>query len=162
MKLNIGAGQMPIEGYLSVDSQPITPDTVVARIPHDVPWEPGTIEHIYAGHVIEHIPPWDVLPFLACCYDLLQPNGTLTLVTPDSRKIRLMGMSGLMHSKGVALTLCGDTGGDMDHRILWREEWLGEALLKAGFSIDDAYSWKEDTRVYDRAATWQCGLRGIK
>ena len=90
-KLNVGCWTHAIPDYLGVDAQAGPGVDVVAMLPGDaLPLEPGSIEAIYAGHFLEHLPPWDVIPFLEQMTVLLAPGGTLTLIVPDVRRIRLL------------------------------------------------------------------------
>lgn len=161
--LNLGAGDMPVAGYVSCDSQPYPGIEIVCRIPTErLPFEDGEVAHIYCGHMIEHLPPWDVLPTLEECYRVLAPGGTLTLVCPDADKARLFAESQRSTVAQYALTIHGARYDDMPHWGLWNHKRLQLALLMADFRIDNDYNWKDDERVYDRNVKAQAGARGIK
>ena len=154
---------MFIEGYTPVDSRPYPGIEIVCRIPSErLPFGDGEVAHIYCGHMIEHLPPWDVLPTLEECYRVLAPGGTLTLVCPDADKARLFAESQRTPIAQYALTIHGARHDDMPHWLLWNPQRLQLALLMANFTIDNEYDWKDDERVYDRRVLAQCGARGIK
>ena len=60
MNLNLGAWTHRIPGYLSVDADPNVAPDVLAAVP-PVPAEDGSAKHLYAGHFLEHLAPWDGL-----------------------------------------------------------------------------------------------------
>lgn len=159
--LNLGAGEMAISGYTSLDAHPYLPDTVVCRFP-PLPYGDGSVAHIYAGHVLEHIAPWDVQPLLGECARVLVAGGTLTLVCPDADKGRLMVESRRIDHVQYALIVAGAQYDDMPHWSLWNRERIAEAIRRAGLALDDGYDWRNDERVYDRSVLWQCGARGVK
>lgn len=49
----------------------------------DVQFEPGSYHAIFMGNVIEHV--YDPADFLAECYRILRPGGSIVIVTPNSR-----------------------------------------------------------------------------
>lgn len=161
--LNIGCWTHQIPDYLGVDAEPRPGVDVVATVPaDDLPFEPGTIDHIYAGHFIEHLPPWDVIPFLEQCRDLLRSGGTLTLIVPDARRVRLLADSQVLAGPGCARILLGDAEPLMQHWGLWTRERLHLALAQVGLLVNADYAWQADTRLYDRTASWQGGAQGVK
>lgn len=159
--INLGAGKMLIPGYRSLDSQPYDGIDDVCRVP-PLPYEDATVEHIYSGHFVEHLPPWDVGPLLAECWRVLVSGGTLTIVVPDADKARLLMESNIMSPRQYALCVAGARHDDMPHWTLWSPERLADAVRQAGFKNDPSYRWQDDERVYDRRAAWQCGVRGVK
>lgn len=161
MKLNIGCGRYPIAEHVNLDSQPYDGVDVVTRVP-PLPYDDDSIESIYTGHFLEHLPPWDVLPLLEECYRVLVPGGSLAVVVPDAEKARLMLLSYRLTSDAHVAIVHGETHDDMAHRTLWSHNRLRDALRRAGFGIDPYYDWRTDDRVYDRIPQWQSGVRGIK
>lgn len=80
IKLNVGAGSTKIEGYTPLDIH----DGVDARA---LPYEAGSVDEIYASHVLEHLGWKDVGETLKHWCDLLKPGGKLKIAVPDFRKI---------------------------------------------------------------------------
>lgn len=162
-KLNIGCWTHPIPGYLGVDAEAREGVDVVATLPaDDLPFAPGSVTHIYAGHFIEHLPPWDVIPFLEQCAALLAPGGTLTFVVPDVRRIRLLADSQMLAGPGTARLLLGDVEPLMQHWGLWSKDRLQFAMAQVGLAINASYDWRNDDRLFDRSASWQGGAQGVK
>jgi predicted SAM-dependent methyltransferase len=81
-KLHIGCGDNHLEGWLNTDIYPKKGEafldaTKAFRFSSD------TYDYIFSEHMIEHIPYQSCLNFLAECYRILKPGGTIRLATPD-------------------------------------------------------------------------------
>jgi predicted SAM-dependent methyltransferase len=183
LALNIGCGAYPLPPpYRNIDSRPGPGVDEVARVP-PLAYADGSVDAIYAGHVLEHLPPWDVAVFLAECYRVLRPGGTLTVVVPDERKARLgllstrLGLEQYSAIVGGALPepttwtparflrlVAGEDEDDMPHWTLWNTHRLYQALTRAGFVLNLDYAWHRDERVADRSicAYWQTGAQGVR
>lgn len=160
-QINIGAGDLPVAGYYGVDSHGYTGVDLVCRVP-PLPWPDTSVQEIFTGHFLEHLEPWQVLPFLAECHRVLIPGGSLTVVVPDADKGRLMLESRVCAPTQYALIVQGAKYDDMPHYTLWNPARVQAALAQAGLDLDLSYTWREDSRVYDRETPWQCGARGVK
>lgn len=161
MNLNLGCGEMPIDGYVNIDAHPYPGVDRVLRFP-PLDYADGSIAHIFSGHCLEHLAPWDVLPFLAECGRVLETGGTLTLLTPDADKARLLVESGSLTPESYALMVAGARYDDMPHWGLWSPKRLGMALERAGFRVNAGYQFRDDARVYDRRAVAQAAAQGVK
>jgi hypothetical protein len=96
LKLDIGCGgRGPRQkGFLGIDVHP--KETVQYR-PEDyyridfvldaLPWNDNTVDECIALHVIEHMMPKDGIVLIQRAMSLLKPGCTLTITTPDLRKI---------------------------------------------------------------------------
>ena len=56
MKLNLGSGNVRLDGFYNIDKSPICQPDLVWDI-EETPWpiEPDSVEHILAGHSLEHV-----------------------------------------------------------------------------------------------------------
>src|SRR5690348_5111578 len=110
--INLGCGSYLLEGHDNLDSRPYPGVTVVQRVP-PLLYDTNSVESIYAGHFLEHIAPWDVMPLLHECKRVLHPGGPLTLVVPDADIARnLMEHHGL-EPQYYALAVQGERYDDM-------------------------------------------------
>ncbi len=86
MLLNVGCGPHYAAGWVNTDvveTDLIRPDQVV-QAGDPFPFDKGTFERIYLGHVLEHVP-WERLPvFLDEVRRVLKPGGWLMVVGPDT------------------------------------------------------------------------------
>ena len=86
MKLNLGCGTRPIEGWVNADKYP------PADILHDLeslpwPWGDNSAEEIVLSHVLEHLGPTPdlFLKIMQELYRVCKPGATVMIVVPDPR-----------------------------------------------------------------------------
>lgn len=88
MKVNVGCGPFPAPApWVNTDviEEPDTgtrPDIVVTW-DDPLPFPDGTLDAVYCGHVLEHVPWADVDGFLALVRAKLAPGGEIMVVGPD-------------------------------------------------------------------------------
>lgn len=161
LNLNLGVGKMPTNGYIGIDAHQYGFTDVLCDFP-PLPYSNNEVDNIFAGHVLEHFEPDMVMVFLEDCYKVLKPGGSLTLITPDSKKATLMLLTGLFNSRQYAAVLNGDQYDRMPHHTLWSQDRLERIVTRCGFVLEPDYQWKTDSRVFDRNAGWQCGVKAYK
>lgn len=54
LRLNLGSGQQPLEGYVNVDLYG-TPDLVCDLEAFPWPWDSGSVDEVVMSHVLEHL-----------------------------------------------------------------------------------------------------------
>lgn len=79
IKLDIGSGALPAEGYTTLDRNPRHRPNVVAQIP-PLPFTSGSVQTIRAYHVIEHIQ--DMISLMDECWRVLEPGGDMKITAP--------------------------------------------------------------------------------
>lgn len=151
MKLNIGGGGRPMDGYLSVDLSPgrvdirtnevSKPDIMAdARDLHMI--ETDTVEEVMAIHLIEHLEFWEVPKALREWFRVLKPGGKVVIECPDVLKccINVLQAQTTQHpiliAKGGLWGLYGDPAHEeplMMHRSGWMPGTLAHELKQAGF-----------------------------
>jgi predicted SAM-dependent methyltransferase len=81
-KLQIGAGDNQLVGWLNTDIEPQAGEAYLdATRPFPLP--DGSISYIFSEHVIEHLSYDDGLKMLAECYRTLKPGGKIRIATPN-------------------------------------------------------------------------------
>jgi predicted SAM-dependent methyltransferase len=106
LKLNLGCGQMVVDGWVNVD---YAVGARLARIPflrafnrkfrwfdrdwdhrifiHNLvkpfPWANGSAACVYSSHTLEHFSREEGLAFLRECHRVLRPSGLIRIVVPD-------------------------------------------------------------------------------
>lgn len=82
MKLNLGSGNHYADGWVNIDiseADEVQPDVVAdcRKLPFD------SVDTIYAGHVLEHLPLEDVRPAINHWLSITKPGGRVLVVGPD-------------------------------------------------------------------------------
>ena len=156
MKLNLGCNKHQLPGYINVDIEPFDEADEVWDAT-DIPLPAGSIDEIYAGHLLEHIPnPFD---FFIECYRLLEDDGLLTVVVPDStatpeRHILI----------GILFGFWIDEDGLPDpdllaamHRTWWTKGLLRSIGCHTGFEfVDYVDPWEDEHLLI--GADWHVGV----
>ncbi len=82
MKLNVGSGRLHLEGYINIDcDESLSPD-MVGRI-EGMEFERGSVDVIYASHIIEHLDLDTSRLVLFKFFDWLKESGILRVAVPD-------------------------------------------------------------------------------
>ena len=81
-KINIGSGRDIREDYVNVDHRQIDGVDVVADV-HSLPFEEGSLDEIYASHVVEHFTEKDAKNILAYWFTLLKKDGVIRIIVPN-------------------------------------------------------------------------------
>jgi hypothetical protein len=135
IRLNLGCGHIPVEGYLNVDGRPLDDVDIVAEV-GNLPFEPGTVDVIRSAHLLEHFPVEELrrrlLPYW---FDLLRPGGTFIAIVPDAETMLAEHAAGRMTFDELRLVTFGDQEYDGDfHFNMFSKSSLTELLTSAGFS----------------------------
>lgn len=164
-KLNVGCGTDYRRGWFNVDTHRgggVTPDYQVDV--RSLPFEDGTFTHVYASHVLEHVPWSDVEIAVGHLHRVLVPGGRICVVGPNTA------------------TMSWHPDPDEYRRVMWgtnrwhgdTHEWpcsirvLWHLLYHAGFTGLELFGAPlprtvvSEWRVSDPDAAWQCAVLGIK
>lgn len=86
-KLQIGAGENVLSGWLNTDLEPTSPKVLHLDATVDFPFPDCSFDYAFSEHMIEHIGYKQGLFMLAEVYRVLKPGGRIRIATPDMRKI---------------------------------------------------------------------------
>lgn len=134
LRVNVGCGHIPIEGYLNTDMRDLPGVDVVAEAA-GLPFEPGTVAEIHAAHLLEHFPIEHlrrvVLPHWR---GLLRPGGVLHAIVPDAEAMLADFAAGEMSFDDLREVTYGlqDYEGDYHFNMFSRDQLAG-LLREAGF-----------------------------
>jgi SAM-dependent methyltransferase len=141
MKLNLGAGPIPIPGFTGIDVAGSDIDHDLRRMPWPV--ADGAAEAVLASHILEHFDKAQGKAFLAECARILAPGGVLALAVPDMDRCIEARMTGRWELLGGYFwtDLNHLMGGDaregnayMRHRYMYCWESLAYALHEVGLT----------------------------
>ena len=134
IRLNLGCGHIPIEGYVNVDMRPLPGVDVVAPV-DKLPAESGSVTEIFSAHLLEHFPEEQLRrQLLPYWWSLLEPGGRFRAVVPDSDAMLAAYGSGSIGFQELRRIIFGDQEYEGDfHFNAFTPRSLTELLEKAGF-----------------------------
>jgi hypothetical protein len=137
LRLNLGCGAYPADGYVNVDVRDIDGVVdVVADLGH-LPFEPGSVAEVFSSHVLEHFPEEEMarrlLPYWV---SLLRPDGVFRAIVPDAEAmLRSWGEGGLSFDDLRLVTFGGQEYDGDFHFTMFTVDSLAAQLRRAG--LDD-------------------------
>lgn len=134
IRLNLGAGHLPVEGYLNVDARQLDGIDIVADI-QALPFGPGEVSAIFCAHLLEHFPLEQarraLLPYWQ---SLLRPDGRFVAVVPDSEAMLDGYAKGEVSFAELREVTFGGQEYDGDfHFNMYSKESLVALLTEVGF-----------------------------
>ena len=139
MRINLGSGERPLEGWVNVDALPDAPGVdVVTDVTEALPFESGSADALYASHLLEHVSSEDVPRVLAEWRRVLRPGGVLMIAVPDLEVIARMlverpGWFTPPHAPWVGAIYGGQKDEWDFHKTGFTGPWLAYCLDQAGF-----------------------------
>ncbi|CAN1533155.1 hypothetical protein MCEMSEM23_01470 [Rhabdaerophilaceae bacterium] len=135
IRLNLGCGHIPVEGYLNVDMRELPGVDIVAPVT-SLPFAAGEVEEIYGAHIAEHFPEHvflnQVLPYWR---DKLKPGGRLRLELPNGEAMVRAFQAGEVDFATLALIIMGGQEYEGDfHYAFYSPESMSKLLTAAGFT----------------------------
>ena len=134
-RVNLGAGHIPIPGYINVDARELPGIDVVASV-DDLPFEPASLAEIFSSHTIEHFPELQLrrqlLPYWV---GLLKSGGEFRAVAPDLEAMSQGYANGSISFEQLRSVLYGgqEYAGDF-HFTGFTPDSLADMLREAGLS----------------------------
>lgn len=151
MKIEIGGGGHPCEGYVQVDAFGQGGTFGEGKIIADIRALPFRgLEEIYASHVLEHLPEVQVVAALKECRRALRPDGRLVVFVPDLIWFMRRFLNARSRTERWAIwgrMIFGsheDPG--MGHATGFSVRRLAECLQAAGFRKIETRNVKRDER----------------
>lgn len=146
MKLNLGCGKKPLDGWINVDALPGEGVDLVADV-RALPYEPGLIDEIFTKHLVEHFSRTEWPDILAHWTSLLRTGGTLTIECPDWIRVCQLAASNFagLRYQWWHVAMFGDDTKGMRHQQGFDIPRLTHELVAYGFAITRARSWHDDS-----------------
>jgi predicted SAM-dependent methyltransferase len=164
MRLNLGCADRYAPGWVNVDYQSPYPMDQVVDLTGPLPWEHGSVDEVYVGHLLEHLELTEGDRLLERLQVCMVPGGQILVVGPDIEKAEAMIAAGtfdfryhqLDSLKYGAHRWPGDEHrwectGKMVMGMLASAGWLN--VRNVGIENVDAH-WP----VADRSQLWQCAI----
>ena len=165
LRVNLGCGDRYAEGWVNVDhaGSPGRKDRTV-DLTGPLPWAPGSIAAVYAGHVLEHLTIPDALSLLERIRTCVRTGGEVMVVGPDLTRAVAMAQAGTLDVTLDSLRHGASRWAGDEHRWECHASILADMLKEAGWvdvaevAIGDVpASWP----VADRRPVWQCALSAV-
>lgn len=137
VKLNVGAGNTQIEGWIPIDRKlgqeayPL-PETIEHE-GQTITLSDGSVDEIRASHILEHFDFAQSRAVLQEWVRVLKPGGRIRIAVPDARKINWDD------PKAPFFMMGGQTDGDDYHKSAWTSERLEVMMREAG--LDNIQPW---------------------
>ena len=134
IRLNLGCGHIPLDGYLNIDRRAL-PSVDIVSDAENLPFEEGEVSGIFSSHLLEHFPAEqlrrELLPYW---FSLLKPDGIFRAVVPDADgMINAYAGSEYSFEQMREVTFGGqDYNGDF-HFNMFNSLYLSKLLSEAGF-----------------------------
>lgn len=135
LRLNLGCGHIPLEGYLNVDRRALPGVDIIAEI-DELPFQSGEVDEIFSAHVLEHFPQEQLrrklLPYWV---DLLKHGGVFRSVVPDAESMIKGYANGSFPYASLREVTFGaqDYDGDF-HFNMFVAEQLEDLLIETGLT----------------------------
>lgn len=135
LKLNLGCGHIPLDGYLNVDRRALPGVDIVAEV-DNLPFGKGELSEICSAHLLEHFPEEqmrrELLPYWV---SLLRPDGTFRAIVPDGKGMTQAFASSEYSFETLRRVTFGGQDYDGDfHFNMFSPESLTQILNEAGLS----------------------------
>jgi len=144
-KLHLGCGAKFIDGFIHVDANPHPHVDFRGAVDHLPFIEDGSIDLIYASHLLEHFGRHEVGRVLAEWHRVLAPGGVLRLGVPDYGACARLYVEGRL-ANGVKDILGLMMGGQRDiydyHKMIFDRASLDALLKEAGFRETRTWDWR--------------------
>ena len=125
MKLNIGAGDSVLDGFTPVDR-------LHGQEAYPLPHETGSVEEVYASHVLEHFPHSETMAVIAEWVRVLKPGGRIRIAVPSLNWIIDAFQKGVTDQPLLQFLMGGQTDANDFHKAAFDEAGLRWAMEKAG------------------------------
>lgn len=133
VRINLGCGHIPKEGYVNVDRRPLPGVDMVADV-RRLPFAEGQVDEIFSAHLLEHFPIEDLVrSLLPYWFSLLRPGGRFVAVVPDADTMVREYAAGRYGFDDLRLVTFGEQEYDGDYHFnMFSHESLAELLRQVG------------------------------
>ena len=146
-RLHLGCGPRYLPGYIHVDIQKYPHVDVIYDITQDMShlFAPGSINEIYACHVLEHIPRSEIITTLCLWQNLLKVGGKLRLAVPDfEAAIKVYCENPFNLYESLLGLLYGGQRNPWDfHTFAFDFVNMARLLGQVGFENVERYDWQD-------------------
>lgn len=142
VKLHLACREVYIPGFIHIDLAPLEHIDHHIDIRHLDIFETGSVDLVYASHVLEHFNRWEFRDILREWYRVLKDGAILRLSVPDfNAYIELYETHGL---ENVLACFCGGQDYELNyHNMVFDREFLTKVLIEdIGFKETHLWDWR--------------------
>ncbi len=180
LKLNLGAGNNPIKGWINADITPRSWNILYVDVKKKMPFKSNTFDYIMLEHLIEHLSWQDGKKMLKECFRILKKGGKLRISTPNiifvvslykknsnneyyTRKITRRFLKNLYKKNCRPVFVINNAFYNWGHKFLYDQKLLVEALQEARFKeIKREYYGNSRDNNLNKIETHEKGVGDIK
>lgn len=161
LRLNLGCGRFKLPDFINIDQlERVNPDLICDVL--NLPYEQGTVDEIYAGHILEHFAFADGLKALHYWHSLLKDGGIISISVPD---YDVLVKDYIANSKAEKLQEFNDLfiysyAQESPHKYMYNEQLLTKVMADTGFV--DLQRMPIDHPYFPLPVRWQVGYQGRK
>ena len=150
LKLNLGAGNNPIKGWVNADFIPKNLNILYIDVRKKMPFRDNTFDYIISEHLIEHLSREEGKKMLKECFRILKKNGKIRISTPNLKfitslynenkdnkyyikKITKRFLKDIYHEDYRPVFIINNAFYNWGHKFLYDEKLLVETLQEIGF-----------------------------
>lgn len=135
LRINVGCGHRPMDGYVNIDCRDIPEASFVADA-RALPFELGSVAELVSSHLVEHFREHEfrhkILPHWRA---LLKSSGILRIICPNwDAMVRQLTEGRMNWARFKEITFGGQEYDGNDHFAMYTPETLLAALRENGFS----------------------------
>lgn len=163
MRLNVGCGEFKAPGWTNMDTQQIVYPDLIGSLT-SLPPEVQNVEAVYLGHVLEHIPYWNLEGSLRKLWTRCVQGARVAVVGPDVLIAWALAIHGRMtEEEAVGATMGGRRWPGDEHRWPCEPRRLRRLLVTSG--LDDVQRCDIKSTALNEfpvtsRAPWQCAFIG--
>lgn len=148
IKLNLGSGSHLLPDHVNID-QLVQDGVEFGDITALDKYGDGTVDHIYAAHVIQCFHDRELVPVaLAEWYRVLKPGGTLMVEVPNPIPMTKLYLEGKLPHETFIQGTYGDTAEGNLQTTCFSVPYLDSLLLSAGF-VDTKHAGQPSYSIHD-------------
>jgi len=146
IKLNVGSGEYPKDGYVNIDKYYDKADVISDAIA--LPYENNSADELLSSHMLEHFNKYEISNALKEWYRVLKINGKIEIEVPDFESILKTWLESDDKTGFAMDTVFGlQTRPGEEHKFGFTSKILKEMLLDIGFfdiEITKTYSHAQE------------------
>jgi predicted SAM-dependent methyltransferase len=133
IKLDIGCGKHPREGYEHLDIQPLEHIEYVCDASKELPFKDNSLSAVYSSNTLEHFSWRDVDSILKMWVRKLKVKAKIELKVPCQKSVSRAYYEGRIKAKEFSNATYADQDDYTNyHKCAFDPEWLSELLKDAG------------------------------